>query len=244
VFRAVDKALGRRLPVIAEDLGLITQEVTDLREELEYPGMRVLQFAWDGPESEHLPHNVPYTGTVIYTGTHDNDTAKGFAEKATPAQRRFLRDYLGRGPQSAAAAGDKRKRTEGDKDVSAAANKTDSMEVDGAQNGESQDEAKEVIENAHWDLIRLALSSTADTAILQVQDVLGLGSEARMNTPATTDGNWAWRFNSFDKLTHEDAAKLKKMTVIYGRTPKKAAEAKAETAGNEKADKETEKKAE
>ncbi|PRP86360.1 4-alpha-glucanotransferase [Planoprotostelium fungivorum] len=204
VFKSVNEQLKKKIPIIAEDLGLITKEVTDLREGLQFPGMRVLQFAWDSPNSEHLPHNVPYPGTVIYTGTHDNDTVRGFAEKATPEQRRFLRDYLGRSTTPSVAPGEKRKRGEGDADVSASSDR-------------EKDEAKEIIETASWDMIRLAISSTAYTSIVQLQDVLDLGSEARMNTPATAEGNWAWRLKSQEALTSESASKLKHLVNTYGR---------------------------
>jgi len=166
--------------------------------------MRVLQFGWDSPTSEHLPHNVPYPGTVIYTGTHDNDTVRGFAEKATPEQRRFFREYVGRSAPSGASLGEKRKREEENGDVSASSDK-------------ENDDAREIIETASWDMIRLAIGSTANTSIVQIQDILDLGSEARMNTPATAEGNWAWRIKSHDQLTPEAASKLKTLVNTFGR---------------------------
>jgi len=207
VFNAVNKNLQKKLPIIAEDLGLITKEVTDLREELEFPGMRVLQFAWDSPTSEHLPHNVEYKATVMYTGTHDNDTVRGFASKATPAQRRFIRDYLGRTTsEEQLNAGSKRKRDDESKDVSTANN---------------DDDVPSIVSTASWDMIRLCLSSSADTAIVQMQDILDLDSDARMNTPATTDGNWSWRVKDESLFTEEAASILKKYSVTYGRYSEK-----------------------
>jgi len=207
VFLAVNKNLQKTLPIIAEDLGLITKEVTDLREGLQFPGMRVLQFAWDSPTSEHLPHNIPYTGTVMYTGTHDNDTVRGFAEKATPAQRKLFKEYLGLSStkEENDGVGSKRKRDDSSADVSDAVLNT-------------EDDGKAIVDRASWDMIRLCISSSANTAIIQMQDVLDLNSDARMNTPATTDGNWAWRVKSQDSFTKEAAAKLNKLSYTYGRS--------------------------
>jgi 4-alpha-glucanotransferase len=150
IFAALTKALGD-LPIIAENLGVITPDVEELREEFSFPGMRVLQFAFGSDAANvHLPHN--YTrDLVVYTGTHDNNTTAGwFADisRSDPDQteRDFCLEYLG----------------------------SDGRDI-------------------HWDLIRAALSSVADTAIIPLQDVLGLGGEARMNLPASQSGNWSWR---------------------------------------------------
>ncbi len=146
LFAAVEHELGE-LPLIAEDLGLITPEVDALREALGFPGMRVLQFAFDGnPRNPHLPENHP-RNAVSYTGTHDNDTAVGWWQKADPAQQTRFRQYAG----------------------------GDGREV-------------------HWEMIRLALESAAHFALVPLQDVIGLGSEARMNTPGLGAGSWQWRF--------------------------------------------------
>jgi 4-alpha-glucanotransferase len=145
VFAAVEAALGR-LPIIAEDLGLITPEVEELRQRLGFPGMRVLQFAFDlDPRNPHLPRNYP-PDCVAYTGTHDNPPVVEWWSAAEAVVREQV-EQLG--------------VTEG---------------------GE-----------IHWDLMRLVLESPAELAVLPLQDVLGLGSEARMNTPGTTEGNWLWR---------------------------------------------------
>jgi len=179
-FRHVIGELGE-LPLVAEDLGVITPEVDALREEFGFPGMRILQFAFgDDPKaSDYQPHNY-VRNCVVYTGTHDNDTTLGwFASQAgddttrtaeqIKRERAFTLEYLG----------------------------TDGSEI-------------------HWDLIRLAQSSIADTAIVPLQDVLGLGSGARMNLPGTASGNWRWRCPS-EALTPELAGRLARMAVAYDR---------------------------
>jgi 4-alpha-glucanotransferase len=147
-FNAVQSELGT-LPFIAEDLGLITPDVRALRDEFHLPGTRVLQFAFDGhSDNPHLPDNyVP--NTVVYTGTHDNPTAREWYEELPIAQRRVLWSYL--------------KRPE----------------------GRSADAAPA--------LMQLAWSSRAALAIAPLQDVLNLGTEARMNVPGRAEGNWRWR---------------------------------------------------
>ncbi len=179
VFNAMKDALGGDLPIVAEDLGTITPDVHQLRDEFDFPGMRVLQFAFGGdPHDTHLPHE--YTrNTVAYTGTHDNDTVVGWlrqrARADAPEWERRERDlclkYLG----------------------------TDGAEI-------------------NWDFIRAAQMSVAALSVVQLQDVLGLGAEARMNTPASTEGNWNWRYTA-DTLTAELAQRLREMTHIYGRLP-------------------------
>jgi 4-alpha-glucanotransferase len=154
------------LPLIAEDLGIVTPAVTALREQFGLPGMRVLQFAFgaDDPGNPHLPHNHD-RNSVVYTGTHDNDTAVGWARAGgrrtlRPDVRRAL-DYL-----------------EGQDGI------------DGP--GGAQHAAAEAAQ-VHWALIRMAYLSVANLAIVPVQDALGLGNEARMNRPGIARGNWAWR---------------------------------------------------
>ena len=177
-FETIISALGQ-LPIIAEDLGIITPEVVELRERFGFPGMRVLQFAFSSGSAEdpYLPHNYP-RNCVAYTGTHDNDTVLGWfhggdsttlSEEARVRERQQALKYVG----------------------------TDGTEI-------------------NWDLIRLALMSVADSAIIPLQDVLGLGSEARMNTPGTVGGNWCWRFTD-DMLTEAIRARLEEMTRMYGR---------------------------
>ena len=169
LFNAIKSQLGE-LPIIAEDLGLMTQGVIDLREATDFPGMKILGFAFDsGEENDYLPHT--YTkNCVVYTGTHDNDTLVGWFQKAKEEDRQFARDYL---------------------------------------NSRSDDEI-------HWDAIRGAWSSVACMAISPVQDFLGLGSEARINTPGVASGNWQWRLKQ-GVLTNELAERIAKLTKIYSR---------------------------
>jgi 4-alpha-glucanotransferase len=173
LFRAVKAALGD-LPVIAEDLGLITPEVDALRRETGFPGMRVLHFAFDGdPGNLYLPHNYE-ANTVVYTGTHDNDTSEGWFATTSEKERNHCIDYSGR----------------------------------------------ETPYPVHQRLMRLALGSVADTAIMPLQDLLGLGGEARMNVPGAASGNWSWRYNEA-KLTDGVARHLRYLTGMYGRLPSK-----------------------
>lgn len=169
LFNAIKSQLGE-LPIIAEDLGLMTQGVIDLREATGFPGMKILGFAFDsGEENDYLPHT--YTkNCVVYTGTHDNDTLIGWFQKAKEEDRQFARDYL---------------------------------------NSRSDDKI-------HWDAIRGAWSSVANMAISPVQDFLGLGSEARINTPGVAAGNWQWRLRH-GVLTDELAERIAKLTRVYSR---------------------------
>jgi 4-alpha-glucanotransferase len=181
LFEAIEAALGR-VPVIAEDLGLITPAVERLRADLGYPGMKVLQFAFGddaaGPvrgRNPYLPHNHT-RDCVVYTGTHDNDTTAGWYAGLPEATRHSVRRYLA---------------------------------VDGS--------------DIAWDLIRCALASVADLAIIPLQDVLGLGSEARMNRPGDPLGNWSWRYEE-GQLPDETGARLAELTAVYGRRPAPPAE--------------------
>ena len=163
----------KRLPIIAEDLGFLTPAVHKLLRESRFPGMKVLEFAFDETEdSEYLPHKYK-ENCVVYTGTHDNDTAAGWFASLGRHDRRFVREYLGR-------------RERGSKDI-------------------------------HWDLIRLALSSTAKLAVIPMQDYLGLGSEARINVPSTLGQNWRWRLLP-GEVTEELLEKCRRMAQVYGRT--------------------------
>jgi 4-alpha-glucanotransferase len=165
VFRAAESVLGP-LDVIAEDLGVITEPVRRLRAELGFPGMVVLQFAVGGDaDSPHLPRNH-VEQSVVYTGTHDNDTAAGWWASLTDADRAWT-----------GLAGD----------------------------------------DPPWELLEIAWGSVAALAIAPVQDVLGLGSEGRMNTPGTEEGNWSWRLDD-NALTPEHAARLRALTERTGRT--------------------------
>lgn len=170
LFVALRAALGE-LPVIAEDLGVITPDVDELRLANGLPGMKVLQFAFASDAGDpYLPHNYPRE-CVVYTGTHDNDTTAGWYASAPEAERDLVRRYLARDDGSVA-----------------------------------------------WELVRLAQASVADTAIVPLQDVLGLGSEARMNTPGTAGGNWAWRF-SWQDVPYWIAPQLAELAQLYGRLP-------------------------
>ncbi len=169
-------ALLEKIPahsLIAEDLGLITQEVVEIMNRFGFPGMRVLQFAFGGDLATHsyLPHNyIP--NCIAYTGTHDNNTLRGWFEReTTPEQRGNLFRYLGR-------------------EIS------------------STDLPKE--------LIRLLMMSIAGTVIIPIQDILGLGDEARMNRPSTAKGNWEWRLLP-DQIASFPQDLLLEMTSIYGR---------------------------
>jgi 4-alpha-glucanotransferase len=165
-----------RLPVVAEDLGVITPEVEALRDRFALPGMKVLQFAWDDPCSPHLPHNHR-PNTVLYAGTHDNPTTRSWWAEALDAERRDrLRDYVG-------------------------------LVSGGAWEQEP-----------HWLLIRLGMMSVAHTFVVTLQDVLGLGAEARMNTPGSPSGNWSWRAPA-DFFTHPAGERLADLSRIYERAP-------------------------
>jgi len=186
LFTAIREKLGA-LPIIAEDLGVITPDVVALRDEFGFPGMRILQFAFSGETTNiDLPHNY-IANVVAYTGTHDNDTTVGwFSSVAGPGstrtaeqierERKFCLDYL---------------NTTG--------------------------------EEIHWDFIRAVLASVANMAIVPLQDLLGLGTEARMNLPNSTEGNWMWRLKP-GALDDALAERLRKLTELYGRTPVKPAE--------------------
>jgi 4-alpha-glucanotransferase len=179
-FEAVRAALGD-LPMVAEDLGLITPEVRALQAQLGLPGMRVLQFAFGGDPrtNEHCPHNYSRE-CVVYTGTHDNNTSLGWLHEVDA-------------PQSAQAL--EAMRAERQRALRY-------LPSDGRQ--------------FHWDMIRVALSSVASLAIIPLQDVLGLGSEARMNRPGAAQGNWEWRCTP-EQLTDAVAQRLRELTELYGR---------------------------
>ena len=171
LFRAVRRELGE-LPIIAEDLGFLTDGVRTLLKETGYPGMKVLQFAFDSrEESDYLPHNYG-RNCVVYTGTHDNDTLLGWYDAITPEDKEMALTYL---------------------------------------NNRGADEKQ-----IHWDYICLAMRSVADTCIIPMQDLLGLGTGARINTPSTLGGNWVWRMEK-GAFAEELAGKLKKLTKLYGR---------------------------
>lgn len=169
VFKVMKEKLGNKA-VIAEDLGFLTPSVIELVKKTGYPGMKILQFAFDSREdSDYLPHN--YTkNSVVYTGTHDNDTTRGWYENFNKKDKDFANRYL------------------------------------------NIHEKKEV----HWEFVRAALASVANTAIIPIQDYLGLGSEARINTPSTLGNNWKWRLLP-GQLEDELAEKIGRFTKLYGR---------------------------
>lgn len=166
LFDAIREALGD-LPLVAEDLGFITQDVHDLRNAIGLPGMKILQFAFGQNDSPHLPHRFE-PKTIVYTGTHDNDTARGWFEHASLEEQKAARLYLG-----------------DDADIAFA-------------------------------FIRAAYTSVARTAIVPVQDVLSLGSDARMNTPGEDQNNWSWRMPS-GALTYAHAERLRRLAALTGR---------------------------
>jgi 4-alpha-glucanotransferase len=176
LFRVLKEKMGD-LPIIAEDLGVITPEVEALRDDFDLPGMRILQFAFgnDDQAEAYRPHSYP-PNCVVYTGTHDNDTTVGwFNSQAGEGSTRTQEDI------------DKERRTI-----------LDYVGTDGSQ--------------IQWDLMALALKSKANTAVFPMQDLLGLGSEARMNVPGREGGNWRWRYR-WELLTPELQRRLAETTV-------------------------------
>jgi len=179
LFTKLLETLGD-LPILAEDLGVITPDVIELRDSFGFPGMRILQFAFGGDaKSIDLPHNY-IKNCVVYTGTHDNDTTVGWFkssagkgstrdEEQVSKERKFCLKYL-------------------------------------------NSRGKEI----HWDFIRAVLASVADTAIVPMQDLLGLGNEARMNLPATMKDNWQWRCEA-KGFGEKISNRLSDLVETYGR---------------------------
>jgi 4-alpha-glucanotransferase len=169
LFKVMKKKIGNK-PVIAEDLGFLTPTVNQLLKKSGYPGMKVLQFAFDSrEESDYLPHN--YTAnSVVYTGTHDNDTTVGWYQTISRRDRSFARKYL---------------------------NIKTGRELE-------------------WNFIRAALGSVSDTAVIPMQDYLGLGSEARINVPSTLGTNWKWRMTK-GQIPEGLAEKIYDLCKLYGR---------------------------
>jgi len=161
------------LPIIAEDLGLITPDVREAIHDFGFFGMKVLLFAFgeENPMHIYLPHTYEKT-YAVYTGTHDNNTVRGWFEgEARPDELERLFRYIGREVRP---------------------------------------------DEVCWELIRLAMMSVARIAVFPLQDILGLGQEARMNRPATGRGNWEWRLLPW-QLTEAVAERLRSLTVTYGR---------------------------
>lgn len=167
------KAFYKECPnvrIIAEDLGLMTKSVEKLLKDSKYPGMAVLQFAFDPmSDSKYLPHNIE-PNTVVYTGTHDNDTVNGFMSNISSAEFEFCSQYLRLNPQ----------------------------------------------EGYNWGMIKAAMATAAKLCIIPMQDFMGLGSDARINTPATDGGNWQWRISD-GCINDWLAGIIKECTLLYRR---------------------------
>ena len=167
LFNAVKNELGD-LPIIAEDLGFLTEDVHKLLRDSGFPGMKVLEFAFDPrEESNYLPYTYN-SNSVVYVGTHDNNTVLGWIDELDEDTLEFCKKYI-----------------------------------------DSEDDIV-------WKLIKTAMASVSDTAIIQMQDYLELGSEARMNIPSVLGGNWQWRMGKND-LTDKLAKKIADITCTYGR---------------------------
>lgn len=174
LFKALETSLGK-LPIIAEDLGFLTESVHKLLDQTGFPGMKVLEFAFDSRDtgSGYQPHLYP-TNCIVYTGTHDNDTILGWEQTAPAEDVAYAKEYL----------------------------------------------AYHEGEEFNWCMMRAALSSVADTAILQMPDLLNLGSEGRINIPSTIGNNWVWRITKED-LTENLSKRLYHLNDLYGRLEKK-----------------------
>ncbi len=169
-FDLLQKELGD-LPIVAEDLGVITPEVEALRDKYDFPGMKILHFAFDDDrENVFLPFNYTNPNCVVYTGTHDNNTTVGWFDQRSHDERQRVIDYI---------------ECIGNKGI-------------------------------HWSMISLAMSSVAKMAVFPAQDILGLGTSAKMNTPGTVDNNWAWRYT--EGALHDGiTGHLRYITYLYGR---------------------------
>ena len=186
LFDAIKKELGD-IPIIAEDLGLITEGVRALRDGCGFPGMKVLQFAFDpgeagkdGMVNAFLPHMYPQN-CVVYTGTHDNQTMQGWLDTASDDAVKITAEYAyGR-----------------------------EMTVEEAKRLSASGELRKA-------LVRAAIASSADTAVIPLQDILGVGDEGRMNAPSTVGSNWTWRF-ALSELTESRAKELSFLSALYGR---------------------------
>ena len=190
LFAAIKKKLGSPR-IIAEDLGFLTEDVTALLKQCGYPGMKVLEFAFQaGEESSYLPY-LYKQNCVVYTGTHDNDTVVGWYRSLSPEDKKFVNDYMGihdldkENLYNSCAAPEVTEKTRWEKELS-------------------------------WEVIRLALASTADLAVIPMQDYLGLGTEARINLPSTLGNNWKWRLVP-GQVTDEMLEKMCHLNKLFGR---------------------------
>ncbi|MGL6170185.1 MAG: 4-alpha-glucanotransferase, partial [Fusobacteriaceae bacterium] len=172
LFHAIKEAVGD-MPIIAEDLGFLTPAVEKLLKDSEYPGMKILLFAFDSKEeNDYLPNKYP-KNSVAYTGTHDNRTVLGWYQNCDPEDKESCEKYLEKMPE------------------------VKSWEI-------------------NWKFIEAVWSTKSQLALAQMQDILGLGDEARMNTPSTSENNWQWRLKS-SQLTEDLAQRLKKVTKEFRR---------------------------
>lgn len=186
LFRAIEKKLGK-LDIIAEDLGFLTESVRKLLADSGYPGMKILQFAFDASgDSDYLPHKYG-RNSVVYAGTHDNDTILGWLQEAPADCVAFAKEYL------------------------------------------KLDQA----EGYHWGVMRGAWSSVSDMVIVTMQDLLGIGSEGRMNVPSVLGGNWMWRMRP-DAIDDALAEKIRHQVKLYGRLPMEPEKAEQPEEENEK----------
>lgn len=173
LFHAIEEELGR-LNIIAEDLGFLTEAVREMLAESGFPGMKLIQFAFDNREDgDYLPHNYN-TNSVVYAGTHDNDTILGWMKTAPKPCVAFAKDYLNLGKS----------------------------------------------EGYNWGVMRAVWASVSDTAVVTMQDLLGIGSEGRMNTPSTLGCNWMWRMEK-GAIDSKLIRRICKQVELYGRLPKK-----------------------
>jgi 4-alpha-glucanotransferase len=169
LFNSIKKSFGE-IPVIAEDLGFLTESVRELLKDSGFPGMKVLQFAFDSrEESDYVPYKFS-ANCIVYTGTHDNDTILGWTETADKDDVEFAKKFL-----------------------------------------RAKDE-----KNLAREMMIAAIYSVANTSILTMQDLIGLGKEARMNVPATVGSNWKWRATA-EQFTDEISEFLSYYTELYGR---------------------------
>lgn len=172
LFNAIERALGK-VDIIVEDLGFLTDSVKKLLADSGFPGMKLIQFAFDSREDgDYLPHNYK-NHCVVYTGTHDNDTIEGWMKKAPRDSVKFAKEYLRLNKE----------------------------------------------EGYHWGMMKGAWASVGDMCIVTMQDLLGIGSEGRMNTPSTFGGNWKWRMKK-DAIGKGLAEKIRSNMQLYGRMPK------------------------
>ena len=173
LFNSLKKEFGDKLPIIAENLGFLTEEVHEMLENTGFPGMKVLQFAFSSDlDSDYLPHNYD-KNCVVYTGTHDNDTIMGWLESAKEQEVALAKQYLNYDSDS----------------------------------------------NFNWAMMKAALMSVANTCILMMQDIIGLGSEARINSPASVGENWKWRIKG-ECINDWLAEIVYENTKLYARLPK------------------------